>query len=171
MSRCIDVGSLVLAWEYQVRHKDQAGPLSPRQRWLGILARAHLRELEEAWATHAGDIPYRLLRRPEIGLVMVRGRAGGSGQPFNLGEMTVTRCAVQLDDAEIVGFGYVGGRDARRAELVAAFDALLQAGTRSALLQSRVIEPFAERQRRRRETAARKTARTRVEFFTMVRGG
>jgi alpha-D-ribose 1-methylphosphonate 5-triphosphate synthase subunit PhnG len=135
------------------------------------LARADLPELQEAWARHAGDITYRFLRRPEIGLVMVRGRAGGTGQPFNLGEMTVTRCAVQLDNAQIVGFGYVGGRDTRRAELVAAFDALLQASTHGAVLQSQVIERFAKRQRRRRERAARKTAQTRVEFFTMVRGG
>jgi alpha-D-ribose 1-methylphosphonate 5-triphosphate synthase subunit PhnG len=154
-----------------VRHEAQAGHLSPRQRWLGILARANLRELQEAWSKHAGDITYRFLRRPEIGLVMVRGRAGGTGQLFNLGEMTVTRCAVQLDDAEMVGFGYVGGRDPQRAELVAAFDALLQARTHSTSLQSQVIEPFAKRQRRRRARAARKTAQTRVEFFTMVRGG
>ena len=85
--------------------------------------------------------------------------------------MTVTRCAVQLENAKIVGFGYVGGRDPQRAELVAAFDALLQVGTHSTVLQSQVIEPFAKRQRRRRERAARKTAQTRVEFFTMVRGG
>src|SRR5215831_8996868 len=170
MSRCIDVWFLVEG-EWQVRHEDQAGPLSPRQRWLGILARADLRELQEAWVRHAGDITYRFLRRPEIGMVMVRGRTGGNGQPFNLGEMTVTRCAVQLDNANIVGFGYVGGRDAQRTELVAAFDALLQVGTHSAALQSQVIEPLAKHQRRRRETAARKTAQTRVEFFTMVRGG
>ena len=154
-----------------MRHQDQAFPLSPRQRWLGVLARADLRELQEAWARHASNIAYRCLRRPEIGLVMVRGRAGGTGQPFNLGEMTVTRCAVQLENAKIVGFGYVGGRDPQRAELVAAFDALLQVGTHSTVLQSQVIEPFAKRQRRRRERAARKTAQTRVEFFTMVRGG
>src|SRR5215475_7026550 len=154
-----------------MRHEDQASPLSPRQHWLAVLARANLPELQEAWARHAGDITYRFLRRPEIGLVMVRGRAGGTGQPFNLGEMTVTRCAVQLDQAEIVGFGYVGGRDARRAELVAAFDALLQAGTHGAVLQSQVIERSANRQPRRRKRAARKTPQPRVNFFTMLGGG
>src|SRR5262245_57345826 len=157
------------SWRRQVRREDQA--ISPRQRWLGILARASLRELTEAWAKHAGDITYRFLRQPEIGLVMVRGRAGGTGQIFNLGEMTVTRCVIQLGNGEIVGFGYVGGRDPQRAELVAAFDALLQAGTHSTLLQREVIEPLAQRQRDQREQAARKTAQTRVEFFTMVRGG
>src|SRR5215831_6668492 len=156
---------------WQMRQQSQARPASPRQRWLGTLARASLQELKQAWAEHAGGASYHFLRKPEVGLVMVRGRAGGTGQPFNLGEMTVTRCAVQLSNAEIVGFGYVGGRDPHRAELVAAFDALLQAGTHNSVLQSQVIEPFTKRQRRRREREARKTAQTRVEFFTMVRGG
>ena len=31
------------------------------------------------------------LREPENGLVMVRGRVGGDGAPFNLGEATVSR--------------------------------------------------------------------------------
>jgi len=144
---------------------------APRQHWLAILTRAELRELQDAWVNHAGNASYRFLRKPEIGLVMARGRAGGTGQPFNLGEMTVTRCAVQLADSDVVGFGYVGGRSPQRAELVAAFDALLQIARLRALLQSKVIEPLAQRQRTQREEAARKVAKTRVEFFTMVRGG
>lgn len=149
----------------------EASSTSPRQRWLGILARADLRELQEAWVEHAGDASYHFLRKPEIGLVMARGRVGGTGPPFNLGEMTVTRCAVQLANAEIVGFGYVGGRSPQRAELVAGFDALLQVAEHSVRLQSKVIEPLDKRQRSRREGAASKIAQTRVEFFTMVRGG
>ena len=35
--------------------------------------------------------PYELVRQPETGLVMVRGRMGGTGSPVNLGEGTVTR--------------------------------------------------------------------------------
>jgi len=151
--------------------QEQARPTTPRQRWLGTLARASLQELQQAWAAHAGDASYHFLRKPEVGLVMVRGRAGGTGQPFNLGEMTVTRCAVRLEDWQIVGFGYIGGRDPPRAELVAAFDALLQVGERSDILQSNVIEPLARGQRSRREAAARKIEKTRVEFFTMARGG
>jgi alpha-D-ribose 1-methylphosphonate 5-triphosphate synthase subunit PhnG len=154
-----------------MHRQGQDEPASPRQRWLGTLARASLHELKAAWAEHAGDVTYHFLRKPEVGLVMVRGRAGGTGEPFNLGEMTVTRCAVRLDNSEIVGFGYIGGRDPSRAELVAAFDALLQVGERSAFLQKNLIEPLAQRQRRRREAAARKIAKSRVEFFTMVRGG
>jgi alpha-D-ribose 1-methylphosphonate 5-triphosphate synthase subunit PhnG len=154
-----------------VSNREEAGPMSPRPRWLGILARADLQELQDAWVNHAGNAGYRFLRKPEIGLVMARGRAGGTGQPFNLGEMTVTRCAVQLAGSDVVGFGYVGGRSPQRAELVAAFDALLQVTRLRARLQSQVIEPLARRQHSRREKAASKIAQTRVEFFTMVRGG
>src|SRR5919109_46754 len=110
-----------------------------------------------------------LLRQPETGLVMARGRAGGTGQRFNLGEITVTRCAVQSADGH-VGHGYVAGRDKRKAELVASFDALLQAPARRAALLSQVIEPLAAAQAAARATTARKAAATRVEFFTLVRG-
>src|SRR5258708_28323405 len=72
--------------------------IGERKRWMGILARTPREELESAWAGLDDRPVYKWLRRPEIGLVMVRGRAGGTGQPFNLGEMTVTRCAVRLSD-------------------------------------------------------------------------
>ena len=65
------------------------------------------------------------LRTPEIGSVMVRGRAGGTGAPFNLGEMTVTRCALQLSSGE-VGHAYVQGRRKACAEAAAIVDALMQ---------------------------------------------
>ena len=68
---------------------------------------------------------YRVLRGPEAGLVMVRGRAGGGGAPFNLGEMTATRCTVRTE-AGFVGHAYVAGRNERQAELAALADALLQ---------------------------------------------
>jgi alpha-D-ribose 1-methylphosphonate 5-triphosphate synthase subunit PhnG len=100
---------------------------------------------------------------------MARGRAGGTGQRFNLGEITVTRCAVQGADGHI-GHGYVAGRDKRKAELVASFDALLQAPDRRAALLARVVEPLATAQAATRSATARKAAATRVEFFTMVRG-
>ena len=69
--------------------------------------------------------PTALLRRPETGLVMVKGRISGSGAPFCAGEMTTTRAAVRLESGE-VGIGYVGGRSARHAEIAAAIDALGQ---------------------------------------------
>src|SRR5215471_18741197 len=90
---------------------------TPRQRWLAVLAKAPLPRLEAAWDALADKPRYRMLRPAETGLVMVRGRIGGTGQPFNFGEMTMTRAAIQLvDDAgdpRQTGFGHVAGRSAR----------------------------------------------------------
>jgi alpha-D-ribose 1-methylphosphonate 5-triphosphate synthase subunit PhnG len=139
-----------------------------RQGWLAVLARAATAELEAHWADT--DRPaITVLRKPEIGLVMARGRAGGTGQRFNLGEITVTRCSVRSAEGQI-GHGYVSGRDKRRAELVASFDALLQTPLRHAGLMARVVEPLARVQADARAATAAKAAATRVEFFTMVRG-
>jgi alpha-D-ribose 1-methylphosphonate 5-triphosphate synthase subunit PhnG len=136
---------------------------------MAALALATTAELEAAWAQVAAPPAHRWLRAPEIGLAMVRARAGGTGMRFNLGEMTVTRCSVVLADGT-VGHAYVGGRRRRHAELAALLDALLQSPAHRAGLEARVVEPLAAAQaRRRRETAAR-SAPTRVEFFTMVRG-
>ena len=139
-----------------------------RRRWLAVLARAATDQLEICWA-EAGQPAVTLLRQPETGLVMARGRAGGTGQRFNLGEITVTRCAVQSADGHI-GHGYVAGRDRRKAELVASFDALLQAPDRRAALIEQVVEPLAAAQTSAKAQQARKAAATRVEFFTLVRG-
>jgi alpha-D-ribose 1-methylphosphonate 5-triphosphate synthase subunit PhnG len=139
-----------------------------RQRWLAVLARAATHQLEACWVETGQPAP-ALLRQPETGLVMARGRAGGTGQRFNLGEITVTRCAVRSSDGHI-GHGYVAGRDRRKAELVACFDALLQAPARRAALLARVVEPLATAQADTRAATARKAAATRVEFFALVRG-
>jgi alpha-D-ribose 1-methylphosphonate 5-triphosphate synthase subunit PhnG len=139
-----------------------------RRRWLAVLARAATDQLEACWA-ETGQPALTVLRQPETGLVMARGRAGGTGQRFNLGEITVTRCAVQSADGHI-GHGYVAGRDRRKAELVASFDALLQAESRRTALLERVVEPLAQAQAVARAAIARRAAATRVEFFTLVRG-
>jgi alpha-D-ribose 1-methylphosphonate 5-triphosphate synthase subunit PhnG len=139
-----------------------------RQGWLAVLARAARAELEAFWAETEHPV-ITVLRPPEIGLVMARGRAGGTGQRFNLGEITVTRCSVRTAEGQI-GHGYVSGRDKRRAELVASFDALLQAPLRQAALMARVVEPLARAQAEAKAATAGKAAATRVEFFTMVRG-
>ena len=146
----------------------EARPQTPRQRWMGVLARATRSELETAWAGLTPARAYEVVRGPEIGLVMVRGRAGGTGNPFNFGEVTVTRCAVRLADGT-AGHCYAAGRDKRKAELAAAFDALLQS-TDGKLLQDTVVTPIARRIERERLTESRKAAATKVEFFTMVRG-
>src|SRR5215468_8176398 len=104
---------------------DPNGPPTRRQRWLSILAKAPSDRLETLW-NGVGSLPaYSILRRPEIGLVMVKGRISGSGAAFCAGEMTATRAAVRLSTGE-VGFGFVGGRSLRQAEIIAVIDALGQ---------------------------------------------
>ncbi|WP_342358871.1 phosphonate C-P lyase system protein PhnG [Terrarubrum flagellatum] len=150
-------------------HKAGAASTDERKSWMGVLARAKRDELEAAWASLPSRPAHSIMRAPEIGLVMVRARAGGSGNPFNLGEMTVTRCALKLAGGA-VGFGYVQGRDKRRAELAAAFDGLLQDDSRRLELLKDVIAPLAAAQAARRDERSRKAASTKVEFFTLVRG-
>jgi len=100
-----------------------------RREWLAVLARAP----REALAEHAShvlrDVSFDILRKPETGLVMVRARIGNTGDRFNLGESTITRCIVRhhaADGRATAGVGYVLGRDSDRAVWVASFDALLQ---------------------------------------------
>ncbi|HEY9538468.1 MAG TPA: phosphonate C-P lyase system protein PhnG [Kiloniellaceae bacterium] len=145
-----------------------------RRRWLSVLAKAGLDELEAAWAGLGERLDYEWLRRPEIGMVMVRARAGGTGEQFNLGQMTVTRCALKLAGGDAtpscVGLGYVQGRSKRHAELAAVFDALLQDQGRRPALEQGVIAPLEAAHALRRDARSRKAASTKVNFFTLVRG-
>ena len=141
------------------------------ERWaaLAVLAEATRKELAAAWDSLAEPPVFETLRRPEIGLVMARGRIGGGGAPFNLGEVTVARAAVRMATGE-VGFGHVLGRDTERALLVARFDALWQSPGHRAFVEEAVLGPVAARAAARDALTRRKTEATRVNFFTMVRG-
>jgi alpha-D-ribose 1-methylphosphonate 5-triphosphate synthase subunit PhnG len=109
------------------------------------------------------------LRAPENGLVMIRGRIGGDGAQFNLGEATVSRAVVRLSSGEM-GFGYVLGRDRAKARLIALCDALTQTKAYAAALEGKVVAPLRAGLDAQRETRARQVAATKVDFFTLVRG-
>lgn len=140
--------------------------ISERQHWMSVLARAGDQLVEHEASLRAID--YQLIRAPESGMAMVRGRMGGTGAAFNLGEMTMSRCVVRLADGR-TGYSYVAGRDKRQAELAALADAHLQGDEREHWLQ-RLIEPLARQQCAQRLSSAEETAATQVEFFTLVRG-
>ena len=139
-----------------------------RQRWLSILAKAPAERLEALWREVEAVPPYTVVRRPEIGLVMVQGRISGTGAPFPAGEMTVTRAAVRLQSGEL-GIGYVGGRAPRQAEIAAVIDALGQLAERRPVLEQRVIAPLMAEAEAARRLRAAKAAATKVEFFTVAR--
>ncbi len=133
---------------------------------MSVLARAPADAIEALLTDHAALPVWTLLRGPEIGLVMTRGRAGGSGAAFNLGEMTVTRCTIRLASGA-TGHAYVAGRHERRARLAAVADALLQDPDHGEALHRALIEPLAARQQAARQDRAEKAAATKVEFFAM----
>lgn len=144
-----------------------------RRRWMGVLAKAAPEEVTAIWSRLGPAPDYTLLRRPETGLVMVRGRVGGDGAPFNLGEMTVTRCSVRLEGGPAgpawVGHAWVAGRRPDHAERAAVLDALMQDPARRPAVMPE-IDRLEALQAERRAVAAREAAATRVDFFTMVRG-
>jgi alpha-D-ribose 1-methylphosphonate 5-triphosphate synthase subunit PhnG len=143
--------------------------IAARRRAMGLLARASAGELEEPLARRWADHGARNLKPAETGLVMLRGRAGGDGAPFNLGEATVTRAVVELPSGER-GYAHVLGRDAERARLAAIFDALWQKPHQRRMVETCVLEPIAARLEAARARTSAEIAATRVDFFTLRRG-
>ena len=148
---------------------------SPLRRadWMALLARAPLPLLESVLADAAPGAP-RWLRAPETGLMMVQGRVGGTGERFNLGEVTVTRCALRLPEADAasgarVGVAYVLGRSHRQAWLAATADALLQDPARQGELARSLLQPVREHLAQAQAQRRARAQSTRVEFFTVAR--
>lgn len=139
-----------------------------RAAWMRILALSPWSRLE-AVANGLSGTPHRVLRAPETGLVMLRGRMGATGGAFNLGEATVTRCAVRLAE-NVEGHAYVMGRNAAHAHLAAICDGLLQLPARHAEISETVIRPLEKSLQETHVMASTKAAATKVDFFTMVRG-
>jgi alpha-D-ribose 1-methylphosphonate 5-triphosphate synthase subunit PhnG len=157
---------------------DNPGPGRPLQRaqWMALLARAPLGLLESALQDDVCR-PARWLRAPETGLMMVQGRAGGTGERFNLGEVTVTRCALRVEalskgadaDDATVGVAYVLGRSHRQVQLAALADALLQDPARQTVLDAQLLEPIRTHLRGAQATRHARAASTKVDFFTVAR--
>lgn len=139
-----------------------------RKAWMGLLAKAPEGRVSVLLDAAIVRPEFTWLRAPEIGTTMVRGRAGGTGAPFNIGEMTVTRCALTLVSGE-VGHAYIQGRRKSDAEAAALVDALMQSPAADTL-RAAVLEPLAKEQAAHKAARAAKAAATKVEFFTMARG-
>lgn len=141
---------------------------SERKGWMSLLAKSPETLLAQLWADVGLTPEFEWIRTPEIGSVMVRGRTGGTGAAFNLGEMTVTRCALRLASGEI-GHAYVQGRSKDKAHQAALIDALMQ-GPSARIVRTKLLEPLSDALGESRRRRAAKAAATKVEFFTMVRG-
>ncbi len=140
-----------------------------RKRVAGLLARATVEELLNCWSALDAKPQVEKVRGPETGLVMVRGKIGGGGSPFNLGEATVTRATVKLASGTI-GHAHALGTSRKQAWYAAIADALWQEETTRPLVEREVLSVVASRLEKRKTSAIQQTAATRVDFFTMVRG-
>lgn len=140
-----------------------------RRATMALLAQSNTASIERGLAAIKSNAQFSDLRAPETGLVMLRGRIGGTGSAFNVGEATVTRAAVQLSSGEI-GFSYVLGRDAKKARLAAICDALWQAEDWRDEVERHVLRPLRQARTTRLEHERARTAATKVDFFTFVRG-
>lgn len=152
-----------------IAYDQNLGGNDGHRRAMAVLAQARADEIESALALVGGPFDFNELRPAETGLVMLRGRIGGDGAPFNIGEATVTRAAVQLASGE-KGFSYVLGRDAKKARLAALCDALWQTQEHKPSIERHVLAPLRAAQQQQRALKRAQTAATRVDFFTMVRG-
>ena len=138
-----------------------------------LLARAPLPLLEQALHAHSHTTP-RWLRPPETGLMMIQGRAGGTGDRFNVGEVTVTRCALRLSSAterDPVGVAYVLGRSHRHAFLAALADALLADPALREDLEHNLLAPIRSSLTTGRLAREQRAHSSKVEFFTVAREG
>ena len=156
---------------------DNAGSARPTSRptsraeWIALLARAPQDLLGGALACHIATPP-QWLRRPETGLMMVQGRAGGTGERFNLGEITVTRCALRLAGAPTeapVGVAYVLGRSHRQAQLAAVADALLQDPAQRDRLEAELLNPVRQHLQQQQAQRRERAQTTQVDFLTVAR--
>ena len=143
-----------------------------RKEWMSLLARAPNALLDDIVGPHIASTQPRWLRSPETGLMMIQARVGGSGERFNLGEVTVTRCALRLgemDDASPVGVSYVLGRDHHHAQLAAVADALLQDAAHHGDLEAKLLEPVRQFLKHQQSTRHSRAQTTKVDFFTVAR--
>ncbi|MDI7862900.1 phosphonate C-P lyase system protein PhnG [Rhizobiaceae bacterium n13] len=145
------------------------GGKDERKRVVDLLAHADRAELSAPWENLQPKPEMYPVRGPETGLVMVRGRIGGGGAPFNLGEVTVSRATVRLASGAI-GHGQSLGTDREKAKLAAIFDALWQQPETRDFVENRVLAPVCARIEQHKHRNAEEAAATRVDFFTMVRG-
>lgn len=148
--------------------KMTSDPNAARKGWLSVLATSPATDVVKLWTGLKIKPEHTVLRNPEIGGVMVRGRAGAIGAAFNLGEMTVTRASVKLSDGT-VGHGYVQGRGRDHALCAALVDAVMQTESAEAV-EAGLLKPLRDAMANRKTERAAKAAATKVDFFTLVRG-
>jgi alpha-D-ribose 1-methylphosphonate 5-triphosphate synthase subunit PhnG len=132
-----------------------------------ILSLSPTGELERIFNIFKLEKDPLVLRAPESGLIMARGRIAGTGSPFNLGELFLSRTAVSI--LGFVGYGYCLCQSPYHAYLAACLDSLAQNPSYAELVEKELSLLQLAREKEI-EKESRKTDKTKVEFFTLVRG-
>ena len=143
-------------------------PDDPRREVFKTLAAAAIDEMVKLTAALEPLPPFDVVRAAEVGMVMLQGRMGGTGPPFNAGEATVTRAVVRLASGEI-GYGYRLGHDRTATQKAALIDALWQTPEWRPRIERDVLAPLRAIETERRQSTAETTTASRVEFFTVAR--
>ena len=133
-----------------------------------MLATSNKNDLLNLWEQKKINIRYEWLRTPEIGSIMAQGRMGVTGDKFNIGEVTITRCSLKLNCGTI-GHSYVQGRSKKKAEISALCDALMQTEMPNEINKS-IIIPLEKIKKNNKDKILSKAEATKVDFFTLVRG-
>ena len=117
--------------------------ISTRQRWMRVLAHSQPAALSARMSALNLAPDYDTLRAPEIGLVQIQARMGGTGERFFAGDATLTRAAIRLNSGTLPHFQTL------METLIAPLEA-----DRAARIAARQAE----------------VNTSRVDFFTLVRG-
>ena len=142
--------------------------IEKRKSWMSLLATSNKIDLLNLWEQKKINIHYEWLRTPEIGSIMAQGRMGVTGDKFNIGEVTITRCSLKLNCGTI-GHSYVQGRSKKKAEISALCDALMQTEMSNEINKS-IIIPLEKIKKNNKDKILSKAEATKVDFFTLVRG-
>lgn len=153
-----------------MKDQNHSHETSFRQRLMRVLAHAEGHSLLEKWQALSLDPQCEVLRGPEIGLIGLRGKIGGGGSPFNVGQATVTRVTIKLAESGNVGHSMILGRAPQKAKLAAILDALCQQNAYRDKIDGELIAPLEAEQLAQDEKRRAETASTKVDFFTLVRG-
>ncbi|MDK2816886.1 MAG: alpha-D-ribose 1-methylphosphonate 5-triphosphate synthase subunit PhnG [Moorella sp. (in: firmicutes)] len=107
----------------------------------------------------------KVVQEPATSLVMMQALETVQGYPFNLGEVLITECAVEVNG--VPGKGYALGDEGERALCLALFDAALRGGHPLATRIRALLREEEEKIRQRELAEFAVVNRTRVEFEVM----
>ena len=139
-----------------------------RKQWLSYLATADENYLISLWDNLNMKIEYNWLREPEIGSIMVQGKAGATGDNFNVGEVTITRGSLNVDE-KIQGNGSVQGKKKYKTKMSVLGNPLIKTEKKK-IIKRNIIDKLIKYKNNKRNEILSKTEATKVDFFTLVRG-